>query len=199
MGTSTTDVAFTAAVKSQQERWGSRRANARLEARGGWAGRIDAELASFIAGRDSFFLGTASAEGQPYIQHRGGPPGFLRALDERTLAFADFRGNRQYISAGNLSENPRAIIFLIDYAGRQRVKLWGRARIEESDTALLARLSDPTYAARVERAIVFSLDAWDANCPQHIPEMIPASEHRRIVQDYEARIALLEKKSEASR
>ena len=168
MNSSTTDVAFTPSVKAQQQRMGSRRAYARLEERGGWSGRIDSDLAAFIAQQDSFFLATASADGQPYIQHRGGPPGFLRVIDERTLAFADFRGNRQYISVGNLAENPRAMIFLIDYAGRQRVKLWGRAVAVEDDGALIARLADPGYGARVERAIVFTLEAWDANCPQHI-------------------------------
>jgi len=188
VSSSTTDVAFTPSVKAQQQRMGSRRAYARLEERGGWSDRIDAGLAAFIASQDSFFLATASASGQPYIQHRGGPPGFLRVTGERTLAFADFRGNRQYISIGNLAENPRAMIFLIDYGTRQRIKLWGRAVVVEDDAALIARLAVPGYDARVERAIVFTLEAWDANCPQHIPQRAATP-----------RPDPAEKKSEASR
>ena len=171
---STTDVAFTPAVKAAQERLGSRRANALLEARGGWSDRIVQGLAQFIAGRDSFYLGTASASRQPYIQHRGGPPGFLRVLDDRTLAFADFRGNRQYVSIGNLAENDRVMLFLMDYANRERVKIWGRARVVEDDPALLAQLAPAGYDARAERAIVISVEACDSNCPQHIPRLARA-------------------------
>ena len=189
MSRGTTDIAFTPAVKSQQQRWGSRRVYAALEARGGWSADIDAALAAFIESRDSFFLATASAQGQPYIQHRGGAPGFLRVLGPRTLGFADYRGNRQYISAGNLSENPRAMLFLIDYAGLQRVKVWGRARIAE-DSAQVARLVRPGDP-EAERAILFEVEAWDANCPRHIPEMVPIEEHRRVVANYEARIEQL--------
>jgi predicted pyridoxine 5'-phosphate oxidase superfamily flavin-nucleotide-binding protein len=125
----TSDIAFTPAVKAEQARRGSRQGYARMEEKGGWRSAITPDLAEFIAERDSFYLATASADGQPYVQHRGGPPGFLRALDERTLGFADFRGNRQYISAGNLAENPRAFIFLMDYPNRRRIKLWGRAEV----------------------------------------------------------------------
>ena len=147
MHTPTTDVAFTAAVKALQSRRGSRAAYARLEERGGWSATITEDLAAFIADRDSFYLATANAAGQPYIQHRGGPRGFLRVLDDRTLGFADFRGNRQYITAGNLAENDRAFIFLMDYENRQRIKMWGRARVVDDDTALLARLA-PRATAR---------------------------------------------------
>lgn len=193
MGRSTTDVAFTPAVRSQQHRWGSRRAYAALEARGGWADEIDASLAAFIEARDSFFLATASADGQPYMQHRGGAPGLLRVIGPRTLGFADYRGNRQYISAGNLSENPRAMLFLIDYAAQQRVKVWGKARITE-DPAEIARLLRPGDP-KAERAIILEVDAWDANCPRHIPQMVPLEEHRRVLAGYEARIAELERAS----
>ena len=164
----TSDVAFSPAVKAWQQKMGSRAGYARMEQKGGWKQSVTPELAAFLAERDSFYLATASAEGQPYIQHRGGPNGFLKVLDERTLAFADFAGNRQFISAGNLSENDRAQIFLMDYANRQRIKIWGRARVVENDPGLLERLTDPAYKGRPERVIVFELAAWDVNCPQHI-------------------------------
>ncbi|MFO1322475.1 MAG: pyridoxamine 5'-phosphate oxidase family protein [Burkholderiales bacterium] len=192
MPRSTTDVAFTPAVKAYQQKMGSRHAYARLEARGGWSAVVTPELARFIAASDSFFLATANADGQPYIQHRGGPPGFLRVLDDRTLAFADYRGNRQYITTGNLAQNDRAFIFLMDYEAQQRVKLWGRARAVDDDDALVARLMPEGYSARPERAIVFTLEAWDANCPQHIPRLIPEAQVERRVGALEARIAELE-------
>lgn len=173
---STVDVAFTPAVREVQARRGSRRAYERLEARGGFHDRITPELAAFIAQRDSFFLATASADGQPYVQHRGGPPGFLRVLDERTLGFADYRGNRQYLTVGNLAENERAFLFLIDYREQTRIKLWGRARVVEDDAALIAQLMPEGYDARPEQAIVFTLTAWDANCPQHIPRLYSEAE-----------------------
>jgi predicted pyridoxine 5'-phosphate oxidase superfamily flavin-nucleotide-binding protein len=166
------DVAFTPAVKAIQERKGSRAAYARLEARGGFATLIDAELSAFIAAQRSFFMATASADGQPYMQHRGGPAGFLRVLDEHTLAFADFRGNRQYISQGNLAENPKLQLFLIDYATATRVKIWGEGRVVEDDPALLASLMPAHYEAKGEQVIVIRVTAWDANCPQHIPHLV---------------------------
>ncbi len=191
MGT-TTDVAFTAPVKALQARHGSRDAYARLEARGGWSAVVTPELAAFIAQRDSFFFATASVEGQPYVQHRGGAPGFLAVQDERTLAFADYRGNRQYITAGNLAQNERAFVFLVDYATQQRVKLWGRAHVVDDAPALAALRLPAGEAARAERAIVFTLTAWDANCPRHIPHLVPAAEVARTVERLEARIATLE-------
>ena len=162
------DVAFTEAVKAQQTRRGSRAGYRRMEEKGGWQDRVTPDLAAFLGERDSFYFATASAAGQPYIQHRGGPKGFLKAVDDKTLGFADFAGNKQYISLGNLSENDQAQIFLMDYANRQRVKIWGRARVVEDDPALLARLADPAYRGRPERAILFEITAWDVNCPQHI-------------------------------
>ena len=148
------------------------------EHRGGWSERVTPQLADFIEARDSFYLGTASAAGQPYIQHRGGPPGFLKVIDEQTLAFADFTGNAQYISIGNLMENDKAFIFLMDYPGRQRIKIWGTARYVEDDEALLGSLVDPDYGARPERAIVFTITAWDRNCPQHITPRYTVEEMR---------------------
>lgn len=185
------DVAFTPAVKVIQEKKGSRGAYARVESRG-WRTRITPDLVEFLAGLDMFYLGTASAEGQPYIQYRGGSPGFLKVLDETTLAFADFGGNRQYITLGNLSENPKAFIFLMDYANRQRVKLWGTARVVEDDSELLERLGDPEYPGKVERAIVFTVEAWDINCPQHIHPRYAERQVRPVVEKLQARIGELE-------
>lgn len=186
------DVAFTPSVKAIQIRKGSRDAYARVEKNGGWTTKITPELAAFIARQTSVFLATASAAGQPYIQHRGGPPGFLRVLDDNCVAFADFRGNRQYISAGNLAENPRAHLFLIDYATRQRIKLWGTALILEDDPAFVGRLMPPNYKARGEHAILFHIDAWDANCPQHIPQRLDAIEVAAALQARDRRITELE-------
>jgi predicted pyridoxine 5'-phosphate oxidase superfamily flavin-nucleotide-binding protein len=168
------DVAFSPAVKAIQRRKGSRAAYARMEQGEGWQAEITGELAAFVEEQTSFFLATANAAGQPYIQHRGGPPGFLRVLDETTLGFADFRGNRQYISLGNLAENEKVHLFLIDYANRRRVKIWGEARVVEDDPALVARLTVPGYAAHPERAIVIRVVAWDENCSQHIPQRFDA-------------------------
>jgi hypothetical protein len=186
------DVAFTLSVKAVQERKGSRRAYAHVEADGGWPTRITPELAAFIAARDSVFLATANSLGQPTIQHRGGPPGFLRVLDEATIGFADFTGNRQFITLGNLAENDRAHLFLIDYATRKRIKIWGRARVVEDDEALLAELMPRDYRARPSQAILFAVSAWDANCPQHIPQKIDAADVAAALADRDARITALE-------
>jgi predicted pyridoxine 5'-phosphate oxidase superfamily flavin-nucleotide-binding protein len=193
------DVAFTAPVKAIQTRLGSREAYAELERGGGFATEIDGDLASFIAEQRSLFMATASAAGQPYIQHRGGPPGFLHVLDPRTLAFADFRGNRQYVSLGNLSENPRVQLFLIDYVNRRRVKIWGEARVIEDDAALVARLAPAGYKARPERAIVIHVTAWDANCPQHFPLRLEAEDVEKALASRDARIAALEAELRALR
>jgi predicted pyridoxine 5'-phosphate oxidase superfamily flavin-nucleotide-binding protein len=159
---------------------------------GGFPVAINDELAAFIAERDSAYLATANAEGQPYVQHRGGPPGFLHVLDEHTIAFADFVGNKQYITTGNLAENDRAFLFLMDYENRERMKIWGRAKIVTGDAALLAKLAINGYDARVEQAIVFSVEAWNANCPQHIPQLVHASDVAAGVARLQERIAYLE-------
>ncbi len=166
------DIAFTSAVKDVQSRLGSRNGYANMERGRGWANTITDDLRDFIAQRDSFYLGTASADGQPYIQHRGGPLGFLKVLDDQTLAFADFSGNRQYISVGNLSDNNQAFIFLMDYANQRRIKIWGTAEVVEDDRELLQGLADPAYPGQPERAFVFHIQAWDVNCPQHIPQLL---------------------------
>ncbi len=186
------DVAFTPTVKALQERKGSREAYARMEERGGFQTEITPDLAGFIAAQTSVFLATVNAEGQPYIQHRGGPPGFLHVLDSRTIAFADFAGNRQYVTEGNLADNPKAHLFLIDYMHRKRVKIWGEARVVEDDAKLIARLMPERYKARPERAILFSVSAWNANCPQHIPQRFEAADVARALAEREQRIAALE-------
>lgn len=187
------DVAFTPAVKAIQSQKGSRKGYASMEQRGSWETRITPDLAEFIADQTSVFLGTASRDGQPYIQHRGGPPGFLKVVDDKTIAFADFSGNRQYITLGNLTENPKAFLFLIDYRNRQRVKIWGEARFVEDDPALIKNLKPEGYRARVEQAILFTVTAWDSNCPQHIPQRFEAAEVTAMLAERDQRIETLTK------
>lgn len=186
------DVAFTPAVKAIQEQRGSRNSYARMERSGGWQTAVTPELNEFLAEMDMFYLGTANAEGQPYIQYRGGSPGFLRVLDEKTLGFADFGGNRQYITIGNLSENPRAFLFLMDYANQQRIKLWGTARVVENDPELLDKLRDKSYPGKVERAIVFTVEAWDVNCQQHIHRRFSQRQIAPVIERLQQRIDELE-------
>ena len=186
------DIAFTPAVKAIQERNGSRESYARMERSRGWQTQVTPELAEFLEGLDMFYLGTANAEGQTYIQYRGGPPGFLKMIDEHTLGFADFGGNRQYITLGDLSENPKAFIFLMDYVNSQRVKLWGTARVIENDPELLKRLSDPDYPGDVERAILFRIEAWDINCSQHIHKRFPQRQIAPVIEGLQTRITELE-------
>jgi len=175
------DVAFTPAVKAIQARKGSRDNYARMEEGEGWSTTVTPALAAFIAEQNSIYLGTANAAGQPYIQHRGGPPGFLRVVDEATLAFVDFKGNRQYITQGNLTENPQAFIFLMDYARRRRIKLWGTAWFVEGDAELVKSLMPDGYRAHPEQVFMFSLSAWDANCPQHIPKRVDLAQMEAVV------------------
>ena len=186
------DIAFTPTVKDVQTNKGSRRAYASMEEGDGWSTAINGEVAAFIAQQTSVFLATANALGQPYIQHRGGPPGFLRVLDENTLGFADFRGNRQYITTGNLAENPKAYLFLIDYAHRRRLKIWGTAKVINDDAALLAQLIPPDYAAKPEQAIIFHVEAWDRNCPQHIPQRFEAADVAAALAERDSKISALE-------
>jgi predicted pyridoxine 5'-phosphate oxidase superfamily flavin-nucleotide-binding protein len=186
------DIAFTPTVKAIQARKGSRRAYASQEEAGGWQTEISDDVKSFIEAQTSVFLATANAEGQPYIQHRGGPPGFLRVIDRTTLGFVDFAGNRQFISSGNLADNPKAYLFLIDYAYRKRIKIWGNARVVEGDEALVARLMPQDYKARPEQVILFDVFAWDANCPQHIPQRFDAADVAAALASRDARIAALE-------
>ncbi len=186
------DIGFTPAVKAIQTRKGSRGGYAHMEEGGGWRTEIDEALAAFISEQTSFFLATATADGQPYIQHRGGPAGFIKVLDRTTLAFADYKGNRQYITQGNLSENPKAYIFLIDYVNRRRIKIWGEARVIEDDQALTTALMPKDYKARPEQTILFKIKAWDSNCPQHIPLKFDAADVAAAIAARDARIAELE-------
>ncbi len=186
------DVAFSPSVKAVQARKGSRAAYGRMEEGGSWESRITPDLAEFIAAQRSLFFATANLEGQPYMQHRGGPPGFLHVLDERTLAFADFAGNRQCITLGNLADNPNAQLFLIDYATRRRIKIWGEARVVEDDPDLLAALRPKGYRAKADQVIVFTITAWDSNCPQHIPRRFDETEVKALLEERDRRIAELE-------
>jgi uncharacterized protein len=190
--TYSSDVAFTPTVKTIQTRKGSREAYARQEEHGGWRIEIDEDLAARLADTNSFYLATATADGQPYIQHRGGPKGFVKILDRNTIAFADYSGNRQYISQGNLADNPKAYIFIMDYARRRRVKIWGEARVVEDEPALTQSLMPKGYRARPEQVIVFRIAAWDTNCPQHIPQKFDAEDVAAVLAERGARIAALE-------
>jgi uncharacterized protein len=186
------DVAFTPMVKAVQGRKGSRSSYSKMEEGGSWHTRITADLAQFIGKQTSVFLATANADGQPYIQHRGGPAGFLRVLDSQTIAFADFAGNRQYITQGNLAENAKAHLFLLDYMNRQRVKIWGEAQVIENDAELTAKLLPTGYEARIEQVIVFTVTAWDANCRQHIPQRFDAADVAAALAERDKRIEALE-------
>jgi uncharacterized protein len=186
------DVAFTPTVKAIQARKGSREAYAHVEERGGWRTEINEDLATRLSEANSIYFATASADGQPYIQHRGGPQGFIKILDKNTIAFADYAGNQQYITQGNLSENPKAYVFIMDYARRRRVKLWGEAKVIEDDPALLRSLMPKGYRARPEQAILFRIAAWDTNCPQHIPQKLDAADVAAALAARDQRIAELE-------
>lgn len=186
------DIAFTPAVKAVQARLGSRQHYAQMEERDGWSDRVTPELADFLRERDSFYLATASATGRPYIQHRGGPKGFLRVLDDHTLAFVDFKGNRQYISLGNLSENVQAFLFIMDYSTQTRMKIWGTAEVIEDDPTLLAQLADARFKGKPERVIRFHVEAWDTNCRQHIPRKYSQEDVDGLVEPLRNRLDALE-------
>ena len=186
------DVLFSDAVKAEQARLGSRPMFEDRE----WKTEITDDLRQFLGVIDTFFFATASADGRPYIQHRGGPPGFLKTIGAHTLAFADFAGNRQYVTLGHLKENDRAHIFILHFATQQRVKLWGRARVVEGDVELMERLVDPAYRARPQRAIVFTLEAWDVNCTQHIVPRYSEAEIAPGINKLVARIKELEEEVE---
>jgi|TARA_R110002072_G_scaffold14810_13_gene60634 hypothetical protein len=186
------DVAFSPSVKRMQAAQGSRANYQRAIDRRDWQNQVTVELAEFLAERNSFYLASVNAEGQPYIQHRGGPRGFLKPIDPTHLAFADFSGNRQYITLGNLQDSNKVSLFLMDYANRRRIKIWGTVRVVSDDPALLAKLSFPDYRGRVERAMVIEITAWDVNCPQHIPQLVPLQDAQDALRDAEDRIQRLE-------
>ena len=197
--TPASDVAFTPTVKALQAARGSREAYARMEERGGFRTALTDDFVAFLATIDTAYLATSNAAGQPYAQHRGGPRGFIRVIGEGTLAFADYSGNRQYITSGNLADNPRAFLFLMDYANSRRIKVWGRARVVRDDPALVAQLMPEGYQARGEQAIVFEVEAWDSNCPQHIPVKLDRTDVAATVARLEDRIATLEAENMALR
>jgi len=186
------DIAFSPTVKAIQTRKGSRHGYARMEQSGSWKSAITADLRDFIALQTSFYMATVNADGQPYIQHRGGPAGFLHVLDEHTLAFVDYTGNKQFISQGNLSENPKAHLFLMDYTHRQRIKIWGNAKVIEGDTEFMTNLMPVGYQAKPEQVIVFAVTTWDANCPQHIPVRFDAVKVQDALDARDQRIRELE-------
>lgn len=197
--TYSSDIAFTPAVKAIQVSKGSRGAYFRMETAGSWKTQITPDLADFIAAQISVFLATANKEGQPYIQHRGGPPGFLQVLDDHTIGFTDFSGNQQYITAGNLVDNPKAYLFLIDYAQRRRIKIWGEARVVSDDAELTAKLMPQGYKAHPEQVILFTVTAWDANCPQHIPQRFEGAAVAALLAERDKRITALEAEVHALR
>jgi len=188
----TSDIAFTSSVKIIQEKFRSRGSYARMEESGGWQSEVTPQLTQFLSMMDSFYLSTSNASGQPYTQHRGGPKGFLKTVDYKTLAFADFTGNRQYITTGNLSENNKAFIFLMDYPSQTRIKIWGTAKVVEEDKELLESLADPSYKARLERVIVFTVEAWDVNCRQHIQQRFTEEDIKSITDLLNKKIVELE-------
>lgn len=193
------DIAFTPMVKAIQTERGSRAAYARMEDRGGFRTHISDDLVAFLSDVDTAYLATSNASGQPYAQHRGGPKGFLRVVDRHTIGFADYTGNRQYISTGNLLENAKAFLFLMDYSHRRRIKIWGSARVVGNDPALIARLMPEGYRAKPFQAILFKVEAWDSNCSQHIPQKLDAVEVAEAVAQLEARLADLEAENAALR
>lgn len=186
------DIAFTDAVKAQQERLGSRDMYDSQMQHRDWQSEITEDLAAFLAQRNSFYMATISETGYPYIQHRGGPKGFLKVLDTKTLGFADLSGNRQYISTGNLDGSDKVHLFLMDYGNKRRIKLWGRARIVEGDGALLDKLAAPQLRVKAERAFLITVDAWDVNCPQYIPELYSDEIVQQVASKMTQRIAALE-------
>lgn len=190
MSNPSSDIAFTPTVKAIQTKRGSRSAYARIEAQGGFRTAIDDRLIAMLANANSAYLGTATADGQPYIQHRGGPRGFIRVVGERTLGFADYAGNRQYVSTGNLADNPKAFLFLMDYARKARIKVWGRARFTD-DPAIIAQLMPEDYRAQPEAALLFDIEAWDINCPQHISQKFDADQVAAALAERDAEIARL--------
>jgi predicted pyridoxine 5'-phosphate oxidase superfamily flavin-nucleotide-binding protein len=197
MSSNPAQVIFPPSARAAQEQLGSRELQQRRERAGSFQSRVNERSIAFLARVDSFFIATSTTDGQPYIQHRGGPKGFLKALGPSTLGFADFAGNRQYITVGRLSENSAVCLFLIDYAEPGRIKVWGRASVVDSDETLLARVSDPWYPARIERAVLIQVDAWDINCRQHIPRKIAAEDVASTIENLESRIRALETENAA--
>jgi uncharacterized protein len=187
-----TQLCFSPAVKDAQARYGARERGRLLENKEPANDRLNEDLKAFIGSAASFFIGTASRDGWPHVQHRGGPVGFLKILDERTLAFADYAGNQQYITVGNLTENDRVFLFLVDYERGRRLKIWGRGAVIDDKPALIACVRDRAYPAKIERIIRISVEAWDVNCRQHLPKLIPQERADRMTADCDARVTTLQ-------
>jgi uncharacterized protein len=183
--------AFSPSTRAVQAERGSRTAYAKREANHDLGNAITPDIAQYLAQANSAYLATVSADGQPYIQHRGGPAGFLKIVDDRTIGFADYVGNRQFITTGNLKDNPKAFLFVMDYVNRRRLKIWGEARTTLDPTEI-APLVDSNYDARIEQAILFRVNAWDRNCPQHIPQLFPADAVAAALGELEQRNKALE-------
>ena len=187
-----TEIAFTPGVKAAQTRYGTRKVYENFVKQGIEEDFLTQEEIEFIQARDSFYLGTVSSNGYPYIQFRGGAKGFLKVIDHQTLGFADFKGNLQYISVGNLADSDRVFLFLMDYAHRRRLKIWGRGKVIDNNPKLLEQLIVPNYSAVVERGIIITIEAMSWNCPQHIPIRYSEAEVLAKIEPLEARIKELE-------
>jgi len=187
-----TQLCFSPAVKDAQARYGARERGRRLENKEPANRRLNDDLKAFIGTTTSFFIGTASLDGWPHVQHRGGPPGFLATLDDCTLAFADYLGNQQYITVGNLTENDRVLLLLVDYQRGRRLKIWGRGTVIDNEPELIERVRDPAYPAKIERVIRIDVEAWDLNCRQHLPKLVPEQRLDQLVTDCDARLAALQ-------
>jgi len=196
------EIAFTPAVLAEQVHQGSAESYAKfLDPAAAPGNRLGPAEAAFVAQRDGFYQATVSETGWPYVQFRGGPRGFLKLLDEGTLAYADFRGNRQYLSVGNLKGDDRVALILVDYPNRRRLKVWGHARIVDvkEDPDLVARLHDPAYKARPERAVVIAVAALDWNCPQHLPQRYTLEELEPALSQLRAELQRLQAENAALR
>jgi uncharacterized protein len=187
-----TQLCFSPAVKGAQARYGARERGLLLENKEPANSQLNDDLKAFIGAATSFFIGTASRDGWPHVQHRGGPAGFLKIIDDRTLAFADYSGNRQYITVGNLTENDRVLLFVVDYERGRRLKIWGRGIAIDNEPALIERVRDSAYPAEIERIIRIDVNAWDFNCHRHIPKLVPQQRLDRLLADCDAQVAALQ-------
>jgi uncharacterized protein len=192
-----TQLCFSPAVKDAQARYGARERGRLFENKEPANDRLNEDLRTVIETTASFFIGTASRDGWPHVQHRGGPAGFLKVLDDRTLAFADYSSNQQYITVGNLTENDRILLFLVDYERGMRLKIWGRGAVIDDEPALIERVRDSAYPGKIERVIRISVTAWDINCRQHLPKLVPRQRVDRMITDCDARVAAVQARYDA--
>ncbi|MFL6463568.1 MAG: pyridoxamine 5'-phosphate oxidase family protein [Bryobacteraceae bacterium] len=191
------ELAFTPAIKAMQEKLGSRKTYERVEQSGNTNSQFGLAEKEFISTRDSFYMASVSETGWPYVQFRGGPPGFLKVIDDHTVGFVDFRGNRQYISVGNLSRDDRVSLILMDYPSRTRLKIMGRMEVHDGADSkpLIETLRPPNYKAAMERAMLIHLEAFDWNCPQHITPRYTEGEIRTVLEPLTTRLQVLEREN----